>query len=134
MLAIDRVTFLTGSSDKTVKAWDALSGECLRTYDGHSNTVTGLSTISVSKDETDGATTFISSSADKSIKCWVLTAVSYRDPAATLDNILEFQDSACRCFDAGRYGQPNRMSPMNTCGPTISHCDFDHPYYQEAPL
>ena len=132
------MTFLTGSSDSTIRAWDTLSGECLRTYEGHKNTVTGLATVSVSKDETDGATSFISSSADKSIKCWVLTAVSYRDPAATLDQILDFHENTCRCFDAASYGYPNRSSPkgnlMNACGP--DQCDFDHPYYeyQEAPL
>ena len=129
------MTFLTGSSDKTIKAWDALSGECLRTYAGHSSTVTGICAISVSKDETDSATTFISSSADKSIKYWVLTAVSYRDPGATLDDILEFQESTCQCFDANYNGGPNRLSPtgnlMNSCGP--HHCDLDYPYYQEAP-
>jgi len=116
VLAIDRVTFLTGSSDRTIKAWDALSGDCLRTYDGHRNTVTGLFTVSAGKEKTDGATTFVSSSADKSIKCWVLTAVSYRDPAAALDDILEYQDGAC-CRPQGR-------------------CDFDHSYsyYEEAPL
>ncbi|CAB9519647.1 WD-repeat protein [Seminavis robusta] len=88
VLAIDRVTFLTGSNDATIKAWDALSGECLRTYEGHRSCVTGLALGAVSQDATESATTFLSCSADKSIKCWVLTAVSYRDPAATLDHIL----------------------------------------------
>jgi WD40 repeat protein len=91
---------LTGSSDTTIKAWDALSGTCLRTYEGHNGAVTGLSLGAATEDATEGSTTFISSSADKSVKCWVLTAVSYRDPAAALDHILDIHENTCRCFDA----------------------------------
>ena len=127
---------MSGSTE--IKAWDALSGECLRTYEGHKNMVTGLSTVAVSKDETESATTFISSSVDKTIKVWVLTAVSYKDPAATLDHILDLHENTCRCFDPARsYGNQahatsTRPLMMRACSP--DHFAFDHPYYEEATV
>jgi len=125
VLAIDRVTFLTGSSDNTIRAWDALSGESLRVYEGHKSTVTALGTTKVRQDQKEGSTSFVSTSADRTIKWWVLTAVSYRDPATTFDHILEFQDDACRCFDPAMCGQHSRRSPNNA----YREYDFEHPYY-----
>ena len=126
VLAIDRVTFLTGSGDPTIKAYDALSGECLRTYEGHKSAVTSLALGAVSKDATESATTFISGSTDGTVKCWVLTAVSYKDPAATLDHILDVHENTCKCF--GGRQEPEDL--VRSCSP--DQCEFDHPYHPAA--
>jgi WD40 repeat protein len=93
--AIDEVTLLTGSYDTSVKVWDALRGICLRTYTGHSAVVTGISV-------TDDDTTFVTSSADRSIKLWVLTALA-TDQAHTgtkvFDQVLDINDGMCRGRD-----------------------------------
>jgi WD40 repeat protein len=93
--AIDEVTLLTGSYDTSVKVWDALRGICLRTYTGHSAVVTGISV-------TDDDTTFVTSSADRSIKLWVLTALP-TDQAHTgtkvFDQVLDINDGMCRGRD-----------------------------------
>jgi WD40 repeat protein len=91
--AIDEVTLLTGSLDTTLKVWDALRGVCLRTYWGHTAVVTGISV-------TDDDTTFVTSSADRSINIWVLTALpTENDPSKTLDNMLEVNDGCCRGYE-----------------------------------
>ena len=91
--AIDAVTFLTGSADYSIRAWDAVSGICLRTYIDHKGPV---SSISMSDDEH----TFLTASADRTVKIWVLTAVPRKNPEEQLDSILDdVNDGLCRGFD-----------------------------------
>lgn len=91
--AIDEVTLLTGSHDTSVKVWDALRGVCLRTYTGHSAVVTGISV-------TDDDTTFVTTSADRTIKLWVLTALPTDQlPTRAFDQVLDINDGMCRGFD-----------------------------------
>ena len=91
--SIDEVTLLTGSFDTTVKVWDALTGKCLRTYSGHTAGVTGVSV-------TDDDTTFVTSSADRSVKIWVLTSVpGEQQSSRSLDDILDINDGLCRGLD-----------------------------------
>ena len=91
--AVDEVTLLTGSIDTTLKLWDALRGTCLRTYWGHTSIVTGVSV-------TDDDTTFVTSSVDRTINIWVLTALpSEIDPHKTIDNVFDTSESCCRGYE-----------------------------------
>ena len=91
--AIDEVTLLTGSIDTTLKLWDALRGTCLRTYWGHTSIVTGVSV-------TDDDTTFVTSSEDRTINIWVLTALPAEiDPHKTIDNVLDTSEGCCRGYE-----------------------------------
>jgi WD40 repeat protein len=91
--AVDEVTLLTGSIDTTLKLWDALRGICLRTYWGHASIVTGVSV-------TDDDTTFVTSSVDRTINVWVLTALPADiDPHKTIDNAFDTSDGFCRGYE-----------------------------------
>ena len=54
---------LSASYDKTVRLWDVHSGECLRTFNGHSD---GVRSVSFSP---DGAR-MLSGSSDKTVRLW----------------------------------------------------------------
>lgn len=55
----------TGSRDKTIKLWDTLSGQCLRTFVGHDNWIRALVFHPTGK-------YLLSASDDKTIKLWDL--------------------------------------------------------------
>jgi WD40 repeat protein len=59
----DSTRLASASDDKTVKLWDASSGECLQTLEGHSDWV---SSVAFSHDSTRLA----SASSDKTVKLW----------------------------------------------------------------
>ena len=88
---VDRVTILTGSTDTHVKVWDAVSGICLRTYSDHSDYVTSLSVA-------DDDQTFLSTSADLTVKIWVITSVPNYDPEEMENSILDINDTACSVY------------------------------------
>ena len=62
-LTDERVCIVSGSLDNTVKVWDAVSGSCLRTLEGHTSFVMS---VAVSSD----GTRLISGSYDKTVKVW----------------------------------------------------------------
>ena len=59
----DGTKFISGSRDKTIKIWDANTGQCLKTLEGHTNSVRS---VAYSPD----GTKFISGSYDYTIKIW----------------------------------------------------------------
>src|SRR5204862_76799 len=59
----DSARLASASSDRTVKIWDAGSGECLQTLEGHSDPV---SSVAFSPDSARLA----SASADRTVKIW----------------------------------------------------------------
>ena len=59
----DGKTLASGSTDETIKLWDASSGKLLRTLNGHSETVTSVAFSPTGK-------TLASGSADQTIKLW----------------------------------------------------------------
>ena len=59
----DGTKIISGSDDKTVKIWDANTGECLKTLEGHSNYV---NSVAYSPD----GSKIISGSNDDTVKIW----------------------------------------------------------------
>jgi WD40 repeat protein len=56
---------LSGSADRTVKLWDVASGQCLRTFAGHTEAVTSVAF------SPDGRYA-LSAGADRLLKVWIL--------------------------------------------------------------
>jgi hypothetical protein len=63
LVALRRCTLASGSSDRTIKLWNANTGECLRTLKPHNGSVVS---VAFSPD----GTTLASGSDDKAIKLW----------------------------------------------------------------
>ena len=59
----DGTKIVSGSGDKTIKIWDANTGQCLKTLEGHSDDV---ESVAYSPD----GTKIISGSDDPTIKIW----------------------------------------------------------------
>ena len=59
----DGTKIISGSTDKTIKIWNANTGECLQTLEGHLDIILS---VAYSPD----GTKIISGSSDKTIKIW----------------------------------------------------------------
>ncbi len=59
---LTRNTFISGSLDNTVKIWNSQTGECIKSFYGHLNSVTSVELILNDR--------FISGSKDNTIKLW----------------------------------------------------------------
>ncbi|WP_024335514.1 nSTAND1 domain-containing NTPase [Desulfotignum balticum] len=75
---------LSASEDGTIKLWELLSGDCVRTFSGHAGPVAALVPLSDSR--------FLTGSADKSLRIWDLdtgkclrTIYGHRERIAGLD-------------------------------------------------
>jgi WD40 repeat protein len=64
-LFIIRYSILSGSSDHTLKLWDVQSGQEVRTFKGHEDSVTGVCFA-------PGGKTILSGSDDHTLKLWDL--------------------------------------------------------------
>ena len=65
---MDAERLVSGSLDFSVKLWNLTSGECLHTFEGHTNFVHGVDVMTQS--ETNVTATLISASADGTVKLW----------------------------------------------------------------
>jgi|ERR1712194_59806 len=79
---VDQVTFLTASRDKTIRAWDAMSGEAFRTYENQSAAVTAVVTG-------DQSGCFLSGDENGTIGLWIFSAVHDEHERANLLGIDE---------------------------------------------
>lgn len=68
---VSSTTVLIGSLDSNVRLWDVTTGACLRTYSGHSNTVTALTLLSPPQSPSE-FTQFLTSSGDRTLRLWDL--------------------------------------------------------------
>jgi len=66
LVVLNRPSYASGSSDNTIKLWNANTGECLATLEGHGDDVMS---VAFSPD----GTTLSSGSKDKTIKLWNAT-------------------------------------------------------------
>ena len=64
---------MSGSSDKTVKVWNAATGDIEQTLKGHTNTVTSVALF---------GTSIVSGSWDRTVKLWVDSRKLQRDAAS----------------------------------------------------
>ncbi|KAI1254288.1 hypothetical protein MGN70_004685 [Eutypa lata] len=76
---------ITGSGDKTVKLWSLTDYTCLRTFEGHSNSVLKVSWLKIPEDEERAKKPllFASAGGDGLVKVW---DVNSGETACTLDN------------------------------------------------
>eukprot|EP00505_MAST-04D_sp_SCG-Rhode-Island_P002202 Stramenopile-MAST_4_protein_2202 len=63
----DGLYIVSGSGDETVKLWSVTSGECVKTFEGHSDRVTYVAM------SLDGLY-IVSGSYDKTVKLWIVTS------------------------------------------------------------
>lgn len=76
---------ITGSGDKTIKLWNLTDYTCLRTFEGHSNSVLKLAWLNLPKEEerSKKPLLFTSAGGDGLVKVW---DVNTGETACTLDN------------------------------------------------
>lgn len=76
---------LTGSGDKTVKIWNLSDYTCLRTFEGHTNSILKVAWLSNSpgQDSGDRRAMFASAGSDGLVKVW---DANQGETACTLDN------------------------------------------------
>jgi len=110
-IAIDTHTIKTpslwsGSFDKTVKAWDGISGKCVSTLEGHTDGITAIKVIGNS---------VISASSDKTVRIWdkrkMLQVSVLQGHTAAVTGICIFREKAIISF--GRDGAVNSWKLKN---------------------
>jgi len=105
---------VSGSDDRTVKVWEAESGQLLRSLAGHTG---GVNAVAVSPDRR----WIISGSDDHTIRAW--------DPESGESRVLFWNDAAIRSLALSRAGRlwPAAMLP-GRCGFSIGCSDL-HPIH-----
>eukprot|EP00531_Pseudo-nitzschia_arenysensis_P006587 CAMPEP_0116140094 /NCGR_PEP_ID=MMETSP0329-20121206/13656_1 /TAXON_ID=697910 /ORGANISM="Pseudo-nitzschia arenysensis, Strain B593" /LENGTH=820 /DNA_ID=CAMNT_0003635169 /DNA_START=135 /DNA_END=2597 /DNA_ORIENTATION=- len=89
---VDQVTFLTASMDKTIMAWDAMSGDAFRTYENNTNSQYPVTAVA-----TGGQSgCFLSGDEKGTIGLWIFSAVHDQHDRA---NLLDIDDEVMVCGD-----------------------------------
>ena len=95
----DSTRLASASDDKTVKLWDASSGECLQTLEGHSGTVWS---VAFSHDSTRLA----SASYDKTVKLWDASSgecLQTLDVGTTITSLSFDPVGSCISTEIGKF-------------------------------
>ena len=109
--------FISGSRDKTLKLWDADTGQCLRTYEGHSDSVTCVTELKSGQ--------FISGSDDKTLKLWDAdTGQCLRTYEGHSDCVTCVTELKSGQFISGSGDKTLKLWDADTgqCLKTIDHC------------
>jgi U3 small nucleolar RNA-associated protein 13 len=77
---------VTGSGDKTVRIWNLSDYSCLRTFEGHANSVLKVVWLPTSEDQKRSAVQVASAAGDGLVKVW---DAQEGECAATLDNHID---------------------------------------------
>ncbi len=87
---VDQVTFLTASMDKTIMAWDAMSGDAFRTYENNTNSQYPVTAVATG----DQSGCFLSGDEKGTIGLWIFSAVHDQHDRA---NLLDIDDEVMVC-------------------------------------
>ena len=74
---------LTGSGDKTIKLWNLADYTCVRTFEGHSNSVLKVAWLNMPQEQSKRGVQFASAGGDGLVKVW---DVNSGETECTLDN------------------------------------------------
>ena len=108
----DSTRLASASVDKTVKIWDASSGECLQTLEGHSDDV---SSVAFSYDSTRLA----SASGDKTVKIW---DASSGECLQTLKGHSEYVNSVAFSHDSTRLASASGDTTVKIWDASSGEC------------
>jgi hypothetical protein len=116
-LSLDGGFALSGGTDRTLKLWEASTGQCLRTFAGHLDAVTAVAMSA------DGRFA-LSGSADRTLKLWILDwELEDRQPADWDDRALPYLKAFLRVLAPYRVEQaPVRKRTMRE----IVHMPLSH--------
>lgn len=103
----DGSKIVSGSEDKTVRVWDAVSGELLKTLEGHTSSV---NSVSFSPD----GSRIVSGSRDKTVRVWDISPSNppYDDDS---DSDLDAETWMRKFMDGLRTHHPMVVPPDETC-------------------
>ena len=106
-LSVDGCYALSGSWDHTLKLWEMGTGRCLRTYEGHTNSV---NSVALSPDRAHA----LSACWDSTLKLWEVrtgkclrTFEGYR---SFVNSVSPSVTGVTPCREAGTVGNSRRIS------------------------
>src|SRR5204863_97940 len=108
----DSARLASASGDRTVKIWDASSGECLQTREGHSNWVWS---VAFSHDSARLA----SASRDKTVKIW---DASSGECLQTLEGHSNWVNSVAFSHDSARVAAAADDKTVKICDASSGEC------------
>ena len=87
---VDQVTYLTASRDKTIKAWDAISGDAFRTYENNRTSHQPVTAVATG----DQPGCFLSGDENGTVGLWIFSAVHDQHDRG---NLLGIDDEVMVC-------------------------------------